>query len=91
MRIRRSPQRSDLNLSYTFNGEVIECTYGEQTDVFDFSAMPEGKMVGIETDLPINPIISAERINGELFVELLYFHGATATDAERFPDWQVVS
>jgi hypothetical protein len=63
--------------------EVIESHY----DTFDFSSMPDGKLDSVETHLPINPIISAERIDGELKVELINLIGKNATNEERFPDW----
>lgn len=94
MRIKYNPQRSDNRLNYTFDGEVIHCIYienGEKwRDTFDFSTLPNGKLTDLSTTLPINPIISAERVDGELKVELLYFHGADATHEERFPKWEVV-
>lgn len=90
MQIKYSPQRSDDVLDYGFNGERITVTLNGQTDTFDFTGLPDGKLESIETTLLLNPIISAERINGELFVELLYFHGANATQEELFPTWQVI-
>lgn len=90
MKILFSPQRSDNSINYTFNDEIITATIDNITDVFDFSAMPNGKLDSIETALPVNPIISAERINGELKVQLLYFHSADATQEELFPVWQEI-
>ena len=39
----------------------------------------------IETVLPVNPIKSAKRVNGEIWVELLWYHGPDAPESERFP------
>lgn len=95
MQVKYSPQRSDDKIGYEFNGEIITITIGEVSDVFDFSTIPDGVMVTDEdnpvvTTLPINPIVSAKRVNGELFLELLYFYGENATHEELFPEWQVI-
>ena len=90
MRVLFSPQRSDQRIVYSFSGETITATIGEQTDTFDFSQMPDGEMVEVETTLPVNPIISARRTNGVLEVVLLNFIGPDAPEEERFPTWQEV-
>lgn len=92
MQILYSPQRSDDTIEYQFQGEKITVTIGDTTDTFDFSSFPDGiaEIEEIETILPINPIISAERVDGELRVVLLYYHGADATQDELFPEWQEV-
>lgn len=92
MKVLFSPQRSDESIEYRFEGEKIKATIGNITDIFDFTSFPDGmaKVEEIETTLPINPIISAERIDGELRVVLLYYHGANATQEELFPTWQEV-
>jgi hypothetical protein len=95
MRIKFIPQRNDNSLEYQFDGEVITATYnGEITDTFDFSHFEEGDKAdvqNIETALPVNPIISARRENGEVKVELLKYHGNLQAGAE-YPntDWQEV-
>lgn len=101
MLILYSPQRNDnARLSYSFDGEVITATYKRidaagnvlesMTDTFDFSSLPDGVAVGVETVLPVNPIISARREDGVLKVELLNFIGPDATEEERFPTWKEV-
>lgn len=95
MRIRYIPQRNDNTLEYQFDGEVITATYNKEiTDIFDFSILEEGDKAdvqNIETTLPVNPIISATRENGEVKVELLKYHGSLQAGAE-YPntDWQVI-
>jgi hypothetical protein len=90
MQIKYSPCRSDDSLVYTFDGEKVIANFNGQVDVFDFTGMPDGKAENIETTLPIDPILSAERRDGVLYLELLYFHGSNPTHEERFPDWQEV-
>lgn len=90
MKILYKPQRSDENIEYQFNGDVITATYKGVTDTFDFSYLPDGKAENIDTLLEINPILSAERIDGKLKIVLLNFIGPEATDEEKFPKWMEV-
>ena len=90
MQIKYSPCRSDDSLVYTFDGEKVIVNYNGQEDIFDFTEMPDGMAENIKTTLPLNPIISAKREEGILYLELLYFHGPNATHEERFSDWQEV-
>lgn len=90
MKIKFSPQRSDDKINYIFEGEKIIVTIEGETDAFDFSIMPDGKMVDVETKLPLNPIASAERVNGELYVKLINFISSDATEEEKYPRWQEV-
>lgn len=90
MKVLFSPQRSNEKLNTEINQEVITVKLDNQTDVFDFSSLPDGEARNIDTVLPINPIISANRKNGELSVVLLNFVGENATPEELFPQWQVI-
>lgn len=91
MKILKSPQRNDNELTYAFNGEVITATLNGESDTFDFSAMPEGKATDFDSTLEPCPIKSAERdANGELWVELMTYIGPNATESERFPEWEDV-
>jgi len=87
-----SPQRSDRSLTYEFEGETITATLDGQSDVFDFSGLPDGELdvSALETTLPICPIISARRVDGQLEVTLLKFHGPNAPVEERFPEPEVI-
>ena len=80
MKIKYSPQKSNSKqMEYEFNGEKITATLTQNgqgyTDTFDFSGLPEGKLEEVETELPVNPILSAERKDGVLWVKLLKYHG----------------
>lgn len=88
-----SPIRADYNFIYTIQNETItaliegEGLTGEGLqDTFDFSAMPDGRIEGITTTLPYNPILSAERIDGVLTVVLFKTHGNDAPFSDRFPE-----
>ena len=69
---------------------------GRYSDTFDFTDMPNGELqvhdddtgeILIETALPENPIISAKRVDGELWIELVMFFGGNEIDDERELDW----
>lgn len=92
MLVRWSPQRSDRSLSYEFDGETITATLDGQTDVFDFSSLPDGELdvSALETTLDICPVLAARRVNGQLEVTLLKFHGPNAPESERFPEPEVI-
>ena len=90
MMIKYSPQLSDREIEYVFEGEKITAIFNGESDTFDFSQFADGHADNIETTLPFNPIISAERVDGVLYVELLNFIGEDATEDEKFPKWQEV-
>ena len=62
------------------------------TELFDFTGLPDGvaEVHLFETDLPINPFVSAKRVNGILELELINYIGANASEQERFPKWEVI-
>jgi len=60
------------------------------SDTFDFSSSPDGELTDIETTLPVNPIMKAERTEGVLSLTLLSYIGADATEEEKFPEWVVI-
>lgn len=91
MKVLYSPQVNNQDtVEYSFSGERIAVTLNGVTDIFDFSSSADGVVESVETELPINPIVSARRENGVLHVELLYFINADATEEEKFPTWQEV-
>ena len=89
MKLFKSPQVSDKTTSYKIENEVITVEFENETEVYDFSEMPEGIAEEIETEVfEFNPIISAKRENGELWIEVLNFITEDATESERFPKWE---
>lgn len=102
MKIKLSELRRKYTLDYVFNNETITATYddGEQVieDTFDFSNF-EGELVEVNTDIPVRIIKSAERVDGEMKVELMKPYGKEIAQEvmqngeSAFPfsrDWQVV-
>lgn len=100
MMVLYSPQVSDKEIIYSFDGDVITATIDGITDTFDFTGMPDGQLqlYGSKppfeplfiTSLPLMPILSAKRENGVLQVEILRFIGADADENEKYPQWQEV-
>lgn len=96
MNIKYSPQRNDDRIQYEITGDKITATYEVldttelYKDTFDFTNMSDGVLENVETVLPINPILFAKGEKGVLYIELLHFIGADATEEERFPDWMEV-
>lgn len=93
MKLLLSPQRpvnGEDKINYEFGNDIVTATYKGVTDTFDFSGMPDGRAENINTTLEVNPIISAERKDGVLYVKLVNYIGEGATDEEKFPDWQVI-
>jgi len=92
MLVHYSPQRSDRKLSYAFpEPDVIEATLDGVTDRFDFSGLPDGELdtEALATTLDICPVLAARRVDGQLEVTLLKFHGPYAAESERFPEPEV--
>ena len=93
MIVHYSPQRSDRQLVYAFSApDVIEATLDGVTDRFDFSGLPDGELdvSALETTLDICPVLAARRVDGQLEVTLLKFHGPNAPVEERFPEPEVI-
>ena len=90
-----SPQVSDSQIEYSFIGESITAKIRDTEDVFDFSNLPNGELdrggkdnsKEIETVLPVNPVISAKRVDGILHLELLNWISTDAPHESRFPEW----
>ena len=85
------------DIAYEFEGEIITAKYIEngkidaensiQEDTFDFSVLEEGdKFVGVETDLPVDPIVDAYREDGELYVKLAWMPLKVNDRLEKFGD-----
>lgn len=95
MRIFMSPQVNNKEIEYNFKENIVEVTIGSATDVFDFSGLPNGRLELedeqgndlIETELEIQPILSVEKKEGILYLELLQWIPENARYKDRFPEW----
>ncbi len=95
MMIYKSPQMNEeIRYTYSFEGECVIVLFGEDgIDHFDFSGFKtdgEVRVETIETILPINPIVSAKRIDGTLYVEVIHFIDNSSSEEDRFPEWKEV-
>lgn len=76
IRIIETPQRSDMNISYSVDGDILNVTVDGITEEFDFTGLPEGRAGEIISDvLQVNPIVSAEKIGDEITITLIRFYG----------------
>ena len=85
------------DIGYTFDNETVTAKYitngkvdaenSIQEDTFDLSVLEEGdRFEGIETDLPIDPIVDAYREDGELYVKLAWMPYPVADRLKMFGD-----
>ena len=89
MKILLSPQVRDINkIWYEIEQHKITATINDISDTFDFTDMPDGELQMlddegndlIETVLDEVPILSAEKIDGVLTVEILFTIGLEEKD-----------
>lgn len=76
-------------IQYIFDSDKITATYKGSTDTFDFTGVPDGQLdlSTLETVLEVNPIMSAERVDGILYVELLNRIDEQDSEFHKFPEW----
>jgi len=76
-------------VSYSFSVESVTITVDGISDTFDFTGIPDGELdySSIETSLPMNPILTVERVDGILYIECLNGIGKEATEFDKFPNW----
>lgn len=88
MKIRFVPIRSvDVQLDYTFGPDAVtvSASTGESV-LYDFSGLPDGRATDIDHgSLPMEAVLGAERIEGELYLTLLLTRGRYAPDEVRRP------
>ena len=75
--IKYTPQRSDIyRVKYELNECVLKITLNDIEEVFDFTEFEDGIAEEITPDeLPLNLIVSLEKINGEIHVTVIQFYG----------------
>lgn len=70
-----TPQRADIKAEYEINDDVLTVSIGESVEIFDFTGLAEGIAEEIITEvLPINPIISAEKIGETVNITVIRFY-----------------
>ena len=69
------PQRSDSKVNYTVNNDVLTVTVDNISETFDFTGLEEGIAEEIiAEELPINPVVSAEKIGETINIEVIRFY-----------------
>src|SRR5690606_41420446 len=71
MHIYYIPQRIDANIIYSIACVTVMVTMGEEGDTFDFSALPDCEAAEIISTLDPCPVLSAQRVHGDLQATLL--------------------
>lgn len=71
-----APQRVDFKAVYTVNNDILTVKIGDTEETFDFTDMPDGRAEEIISEiLPINPVLSAEKIGDVVSIEVIRFYG----------------
>lgn len=84
MIIKPSPVRSDDEITYKFNNDKILATINNEDELlFDLSNIEVGKQY--EPVFPIHDVCK-KRENSRIEIKLVKYHGADASEEERFPD-----
>ena len=71
-----TPQRADNKAEYITNNDILTVKIDDTTEVFDFTGLTEGRAEEIIAEtLPINPVISAEKIGDTVNIKVIRFYG----------------
>jgi len=71
-----TPQRADFKAEYIVSDDILTVKIGDVEEVFDFTGFEEGIAEEIIAEvLPINPIISAEKIGDTVNITAIRFYG----------------
>jgi len=72
----QTPQRADFKVEYIINNDILTVKIDDKMETFDFTRFEEGiaKEIIVE-GLPINPIISAEKIGDTINIKVIRFYG----------------
>ena len=76
IKIIEMPQRNDnMKIECVVDGDVLIVTINGITEEFDFTGLPEGMAESISSEyLPVNPIVSAEKVGNEVVISLIRFY-----------------
>lgn len=85
-----TPQIREGTIEYEIEKDIIKAIYEDEEDTFDFTDLPDGDLLSIETNLKINPIQEASKREGVLSVKLLNLVSEEATEDELYPEWNEV-
>lgn len=72
----KTPQRADIKAEYIINNDILMVQINDTIETFDFTGLEEGIAEEIIAEvLPINPIISAEKIGDTINIKVIRFYG----------------
>lgn len=72
----KTPQRADIKAEYKVDNDILTIEINGVSEVFDFTGPEEGVAEEIIVELlPINPIISVEKIGDTVNIQAIYFYG----------------
>ena len=72
-----TPQRADFKAEYIIRNDTLTVEIGEVSEVFDFTGLSEGIATEIIAEtLPINPIMSVEKIGDTVNIKVIRFYNA---------------
>lgn len=78
-----TPQRADIKAEYTVNNDILTIKIDGTVETFDFTGLEEGIAEEIIAEtLPINPVVSVEKIGDEINVTVIRFY--TFAEKEEF-------
>lgn len=96
MKILYEPIVTDLadRFKYSFNEDVITCTFKGVTDIFNFTDFPNDGICyppeDVITTLERNPIVGVDKHNDVLKVVLLNYISYGEIAEKGFPEWEEV-
>lgn len=71
-----TPQRADIKIEYITDNDVLTVIINDTSETFDFNGFPDGKSTEIIAEiLPLNPILSAEKIGDIVNINVIRFYG----------------
>ena len=71
-----TPQRSDLEVEYLVDGDVLTVVMDGVQEVFDFTGIEEGSMDEIIVEsILVDPIVEAEKIGDTIELTVIRFYG----------------
>lgn len=73
----QTPQRADFKAEYIVENDILTVIIDNITETFDFTGLEEGIAEEIITEiLPINPIVSVEKMGDTVNITVIRFYGA---------------
>ena len=69
-------QNSFIRAEYIVDDDVLTVKIGDVEEIFDFTELPEGRAEEIIAEhLPVNPVLSAEKVGDTINVTAIRFYG----------------